>query len=292
MTENQKPKETSNEYGKSYQEQMLVYYRKSKEVSESNTEYLRVVLANDLVKKHALPRFVDKPADQVTVVDIGCSVGLFAIEFSKQGFRSVGVDFDAAALEIAAKLNEEEGAKAQFYKMDVSDWDLEFPIDIAICFDIFEHLHDDELGSLLTGIKKKLSQNGCIVFHTLPMEYDYLFWNGAKGRIRFPFFLQPFKYFGPIKFYRLVRLYAMLLDGLNIARGRGTHKEDIKLAEHCNPLMPDRLVDIFERAGYRLIFMETGFLGDVQLDPPDRKYFYKHSVTHRSLCGVAVPRHS
>lgn len=290
MIEHQKPKETSNEYGKQYQQQMLVYYNKSKEVSEANTEYLRVKLADDLVKKYCLPRFPDSPRDQVTVVDVGCSVGLFAIEFSKRGFRSVGVDFDPAALEIAARLNEEEGSRAQFYKLDVSDWDLEFPIDIALCFDIFEHLHDDELGAFFNGIKSKLSKNGCVVFHTLPMEYDYLFWDDSKGRIRFPSLLRPFRYLSAAKFHRLVRIYALLRDCIKIARGSGSHKDQIKLAEHCNPLTPDRLKDILHRAGYTLVFMETGFLGDVQLEPRDRKYFNKHWVTHRSLRGVAVPR--
>jgi hypothetical protein len=59
---------------------------------------------------------------------------------------------------------------------------------------------------------------------------------------------------------------------------------------HCNPLTREWLEDILARAGYKTIFMESGFLGEAQLDPRDREYFHKQPVTHRSLYGVAVPR--
>lgn len=292
MNETAKPKETSFEYGKSHQEVMLGYYRKSKIVSESNTEYLRVVLAHDLVKKYALPRLSPKQPNGINLVDVGCSVGLFAIDFAKEGFNSYGLDFDPAALEIAEKLNVEEGTDAKFLQMDVSDWNLDAPIDIAVCFDIFEHLHDDELGALLYGLKKKLSYQGSLVFHTLPLQYDYLFWNEAKGIIQFPRLLMPFKNISPRYFSRMVEIYALCRDLISLCRGGLTHRAAIKRGGHCNPLTTERLHDILNRAGYEIVFMESGFLGEVQLDPPHRRYFHKQSVTHRSLRGVAIPKHN
>jgi 2-polyprenyl-3-methyl-5-hydroxy-6-metoxy-1,4-benzoquinol methylase len=273
-----------------HQEIMLGYYRKSKIVSESNTEYLRVVLARDLVNKYALPRLSPKLPNEITFVDVGCSVGLFAIEFAKMGYNSFGVDFDAAALEIAAKLNAEEGTNAKFFQMDVSDWDLDIPIDIALCFDIFEHLHDDELGALLYGLKRKLAKQGCLVFHTLPLQYDYLFWGESRGIIRFPWLLRPFKNVSPRIFGRMVKIYALCLELVSLCRGGLTHEEAIKMGGHCNPLTRERLADILARAGYDIIFMESGFLGEVQLDPQHREYFHKQPITHRSLRGVAAPK--
>ncbi len=290
MTGTARPKMTSFEYGRAHQGTMLSYYRKSKIVSESNTEYLRVVLARDLVDKYALPRLYPRLPGEITLVDVGCSVGLLAIEFAKMGYNSFGVDFDPAALEIAAKLNSEEGTNARFLQMDVSDWNLDIPIDIAICFDIFEHLHDDELGALLYGLKKKLSRRGSIVFHTLPLQFDYLFWNASKGIIQFPWLLRPFKNMPARRFSRMVKIYATGLDLIKMCRGGHTHQEEIKMGGHCNPLTRERLEDILGRAGYEILFMESGFLGEVQLDPQHREYFHKQPVTHRSLRGVVAPK--
>lgn len=225
----------------------------------------------------------------MTLVDIGCSVGLFAIKFSKMGYNAYGVDFDQTAIDIAQKLNQDDGGSAIFFKMDVSDWNLVNPIDIALCFDIFEHLHDDELGAMLFGIKKKLSPNGCIVFHTLPLQYDYLFWNQSKLKIEFPFILSLFKNSSPEKFSRIVILYAMIIDFFYFMRYGAIHKDLIKKDGHCNPLTKKRLEDIFLRAGYKFIFLESGFLGDSQFDKKQRDYFYKQSITHRSLRGIAIP---
>ncbi|MCX5694888.1 MAG: class I SAM-dependent methyltransferase [Candidatus Omnitrophica bacterium] len=292
MVETLKPKETSFEYGKAHQELMLDKYRKSKIVSESNTQYLRVVLAHELVNKYVLPRLKSKLPSEITLVDVGCSVGLFAIEFAKNGYKSFGVDFDPAALEIAKRLNLEEGTNATFSRMDASDWNLNLSIDIALCFDLFEHLHDDELGALLYGIKNRLSQQGCLVFHTLPLQYDYLFWNEATGIIKFPALLRLFKNISTKSFSRMVAIYALCLDVLNLCRGRTVYKETIKKSGHCNPLTRERLEDILCRSGYEIIFIESGFLGQVQLDPRDREFFHKQPVTHRSLRGVAVPKRS
>lgn len=285
-----KPKETSYEYGESYQQAMLNYYNKSKEVSELNTEYLRVVLAHQLVKNHVSPR-LEKKTSETTVVDIGCSVGLFAINFSLQGYKTIGIDFDKAALEIAETLNVKEGARAKFINSDVASLDLNEPIDIALCFDIFEHLHDDELGALLLAIKQKMSKGkGYVVFHTLPMQYDYIFWSNEKGVIQFPWFLRPFRKMPSDKFARIVKLYALVNDFMLVRKAGVTYKEMIKKADHPNPLTRERLVDIFARMGYEMIHIETGFLGNVQLDSRDTEYFYKHEITHRSLRGVATPK--
>src|SRR6266536_1498049 len=115
---NDKPKETSFEYGAEYQRAMLDYYNKSKMPSELNTEYLRVILAHELIKQYVNPRLGKNPSE-TTFVDIGCSVGLFAINFSLKGYKTIGIDFDQTALEIAEDLNAKEGAHAQFVNSDV-----------------------------------------------------------------------------------------------------------------------------------------------------------------------------
>lgn len=287
----EKPKASSYEYGKAAQEQMLKYYRQSKIPSASNHEYLRVKLAFDLVRRWALPKLSGKEPREITVVDIGCSIGLFAIEFAKRGYNSFGIDFDSAALEIAKRLNDEENAGARFMQMDVSDWNCRFqPIDVAICFDLFEHLHDDELGALFYALKKQLAKDGCIIFHTLPQKYDYLFWNGKRGIVQFPPLLRPFINLRSSRFSRVTEIYALMRDVVSLCKGSVTHKKAIKKSDHPNPLSTESLADILERAGYEILEIGSGFLGEIQVDPRYRDQFLKQLVTHRSIYGVTVPR--
>jgi 2-polyprenyl-3-methyl-5-hydroxy-6-metoxy-1,4-benzoquinol methylase len=88
LDQHRNPKATSYAYGEIYQRQMVEYYKQSKIASDGNHEYLRVVLARNLINNWALPRLSHKQKQETVIVDIGCSVGLFAIEFAKQGYKS------------------------------------------------------------------------------------------------------------------------------------------------------------------------------------------------------------
>ena len=163
-------KDTSWTYGEESQRRQVAKYR-----DRANNHWRhRFALADKLVNDYALPRLQERATGAISLVDVGCSIGTFAIEGAKRGFKSYGVDFDPAAIRIAEELSRSEGVSPTFICGDVATCDLP-PIDIAICFDIFEHLHDDELGALLGGLRRRLSTEGCIVFHTFPTELDYLF---------------------------------------------------------------------------------------------------------------------
>jgi 2-polyprenyl-3-methyl-5-hydroxy-6-metoxy-1,4-benzoquinol methylase len=284
------PKETSYAYGEAYQKQMLGYYRESKRVSEDNPCYLRVRLVKQLIEDAF--RILDQKSKQgTTVLDIGCSVGTFAIECAKMGFNAHGVDFDRHAIKIANRLNMEEGTRAQFHLMDVSDWTREFPpVDIVVCADIFEHLHDDELGSLLVSLRKNLSKAGLLVFHTLPQEYDYFLWKKKKKLdvlgLRWIFI--PFKFLSEEYFTRFVRIVALACDILLVALKGTTFKEHIKLAGHPNSLTKPRLTDILHRAGYEILTIET-CSWDAQIPARHAAFCRTHSITHHSIYGIARP---
>jgi SAM-dependent methyltransferase len=283
-------KETSYEYGDDYQRQMLSYYRRLKTDPPDSVgrETFRLVI--DLIEQ-AHSRQGRSRQDTV-VVDVGCSVGTFAIECAKLGFRSFGVDFDSSAIKFAKQLNFDEGASAEFYQMDVADWTGKFPpIDIAVCADIFEHLHDDELGSLLVALRKSLGSDGMLVFHTAPQEFDYLFWrkSGDVGFITVPWILRPFKWLSDEGFTRLTRITALALDIWLIVRTGKTYKEHIKKADHPNPLTTTRLRDLLSRAGFEIVGVATR-TSDSQMDPKHRTFLGTHTVTHRSLYGLARPR--
>jgi 2-polyprenyl-3-methyl-5-hydroxy-6-metoxy-1,4-benzoquinol methylase len=226
---------------------------------------------------------------EIKLADIGCSVGLMAIEFAKKGYQSYGYDFDPAAITIANKLKIEEKINVEFFEHDVSNQEFDIPIDIAVCFDMFEHLHDDEIGVLLNNLKKSLTKNACVVFHTLPGEYDYIFWDNDKKIINFPLVLNLFKKCSVSSFAKSVKIYALIKDIINIIKYNLTQKESIKKSGHPNPLTENRLIDIFNRAGYEIIFIKTGFLSDLQFNLKNKEYFLKHNITHRSIFGVITP---
>ena len=119
-----KPKATSYQYGEEYQTQLAEKYRNR----HSNHWKVRVELANRLVSQYALPRLGHKSASDIIVTDVGCSIGTFAIEFAKLGYRSYGVDFDPEALTLARQLCEEENTHAEFICDDIANWNNQSPL--------------------------------------------------------------------------------------------------------------------------------------------------------------------
>jgi len=281
VTEKVRPKATSYEYGPGYQLAQLSKYRNR----HNNHWGIKIELARDLVARYVRPRLREKPNSDIVVVDLGCSIGTFAIEFAKLGYRCYGVDFDPAALKIARQLSAEENVSVEFVQADVADWKRECPpVDIAICSDIFEHLHDDELGALLQSVRKQLSQAGSLVFHTFPTQYDYLFF--SRSYVRWPLLLV--KDLPADTFERVARAYASVIDvWLLLAKGH-TYHDSLKSAVHCNPLTKERLTDLLERAGYEVLCIETAQL--YPFKDAVQKQFLKHPISYRNLYGVAVPK--
>jgi len=267
-------------YGREYQLNQEKKYRDRK----NNHWKIRIELAKKLVEMYSLPRLGAKETQEIIVVDVGCSIGTFAIEFAKMGYKSFGIDFDSSAIEIAKKLACEENVSPVFVIGDVSDWKETIDgIDIAIFFDIFEHLHDDELGSLLKSIKNAISKGGSVVFHTFPTQYDYMFF--GKKYLRWG--LIPFKYLSPSKFNLITKAYASLYDIALLFKKGSTYKELMKVSRHCNPLTSLRLKDILGRAGYELLFLESSNLYDEEKSI--QKQFRNQPMSYRNLYGVAIP---
>jgi SAM-dependent methyltransferase len=225
-----------------------------------------------------------RPSDDIVVVDVGCAIGTFAIEFAKLGYRTYGIDFDRSAIDIAVQLAAAEKVSPEFVCGDISEWKAQFPpIDIAICFDIFEHLHDDEIGAFLASIRRQLSANGALVFHTYPTQYDYVFHH--KSYRSWP--LLPLAVVSQSAFAKAVRVYTSLFDALLVLMTGDTYHERIKCKPHCNPTTKERLTDILNRAGYDVLVMKSANLYDGKSSLARR--FDKQPITFRNLYGVAVP---
>ena len=266
-------------YGLEYQLHQAEKYRNR----DRNHIKIKIELAHRLVNTHVLKYFEGREKSSITVVDVGCSIGTFAIEFSKAGYNCYGIDFDENAIKIARQLGREENVNPEFFIGDVSKWKTVFPpIDIAVCFDIFEHLQDDELGALLMSIKNNLSENGCLVFQTFPTQYDYLLYS------RLNLFLIPFSILSVKIFNRIVKIYSKIVDIIVIIRRGCSYKTRRKDSRHCNLTTKAKLADILDRAGYRVIFMETSNL--YPYFKSTQKFISRHSISHRNLYGVATKK--
>lgn len=274
MTRQEGPAPAEGPYGREYQLAQVEKYRRRAQNHWSD----RIALGHRLVDE-AVARIGKSVADTVAV-DVGCSIGTFAIEMARRGFRSYGIDFDPAALELAEELAAEEGVRATFVRADVAAWIGEFPpMDIAICFDLFEHLHDDELGTFLHLLRSQLAPGGLIVYHTYPTQYDYLLRRGA----RLP--LAAMGRLPPPRFERALKAYAAAFDLALVAMGGRTHRERIAASPHCNPLTAPRLRTIFRRAGYgATISSATLYAKDRGRSIPGQP------STHLNLYGLARPR--
>ena len=274
------PKATSFHYGKDYQLEQVEKHRDRR----NNHWAQRIAIIHQLIDEYVLPRINPTSIDkQLTALDVGCSVGTMAIEMAARGFVSHGVDFDAAALELARQLADEEQVHVTFYNNDVSDLssvaDTEY--DIILCSDIFEHLHDDELGSLLNSLKSCLKAGGYLVFYTFPTQYDFLFY--SRDFISWP--LWPFKWLKISHFDRIARAYASIIDAMLLLTSGVTYKEKIKRHSHCNPTTPDRLMDILQRAGYDVDIMKTDNIYPFKKKISSR--FSGQRIAHRNMYGIA-----
>ena len=271
-------------YGGDYQRKQAQKYRNR----EHNHWKTRISLANDLVDKFVLPRMPGRPASDINVVDVGCSIGTFAIEFAKRGFQSIGVDYDAAALAIARELAVEEGVSPTFIEGDhtLASQQLrgQGGIDIAVCFDLFEHLFDDQLGALFYSLRESLSPEGALVFHTYPTELDHLFIDDQCNATRA---LADFSSLEPQAFEKLSRAYASMFDAYLLMTTGKSHREKRSTWQHCNPLSEKRLRAMLERGGFDVLFIETRQLYLQSREKLAR--FIEQPATYHNLYGVAVP---
>jgi len=276
-----KIKSTSYEYGVGYQNKQIQKY---KERANNHWKY-RLDVFHKLLNNNVLPGFEDCNKSEIVVVDIGCSIGTFALEAAKNGYNSTGIDFDNEAIKIAKKLAKEENVNVNFICGDISqNIDFNDKIDIAVCFDIFEHLHDDELGAFLLSIKKRLSRRGILLYHTFPTQYDYIFFKNKL--VLMPLVL--FVIFGKNFFNKVVLMYAATIDFFLILFKGKPYKELIKNKSHCNPTTKKRLSDILKRAGFENKLMEEAQL--YKFAPTVQRLFKKHSISYRNLYGVAYQK--
>lgn len=233
-------KDTSYHYGSFYQEAQLAKHR-NKDV---NHWAQRLDLVASLCQTHHKRSCDDSP---LRLLDIGCSIGTTAIHLSNKGYRVDAVDFDSEAIEIARKLALEENASVNFLCEDVISFEPPNSYDIITCIDIFEHLHDDELGSLLSTFKRLLAPHGIVVFYTFPQKYDYITYPDSLPLQCVSSLLNLLP---SSLLLRLIPSIHMFCNSLTLLLFGHSREQKIKHISHCNPSTPQHLNDIFNRSGF------------------------------------------
>lgn len=227
------------------------------------------------------------PVPPVRMLDLGCSIGTFALEFALKGYETVGLDLDEKSLEQGRELAREMGVNPEWICADATQFNLDAPVDFVVCFDLLEHLFDDQIRGMLRCVHESLRPGGVFLFHTFPTQYDHVFYRNNL----FPLALVPFRNLPPGAFASLTRAYAGMLDLYYFARRGKSWKSIIRDTVHPNPLSAKRVATLCEEAGLQVELLETGLDRVNALKPGQgvvaKRYFAHQPVAMRSIWGSA-----
>jgi ubiquinone/menaquinone biosynthesis C-methylase UbiE len=208
------------------------------------------------------------------VLDLGCSIGTFAIESALRGAEEViGLDLDHYALKLAREnaknLNLHE--RCSFFQCDVSELCLKSgTMDVVLAQDIFEHLDDRELRRMLAECRRILKSDGIFVGHTFPTKYESLF----NKKSLYPIFLMIYL------FSRDPRKHILKLYDEHLEKD---HEELIKNSPHCNLLDHVDFLNMIKEAGFKVEFYRTHNLYDFDTKSFSRRLLAKTPESHRHI---------
>ncbi|OHB98745.1 MAG: hypothetical protein A2W74_08185 [Planctomycetes bacterium RIFCSPLOWO2_12_38_17] len=97
------------------------------------------------------------------LLDVGCGTGQLAIEASKKGWHSVGIDYAASMIDICKLNNREAGTDAEFHCVSFFDFAIKpASYDIVSAQGFIEYISLAELDKFLRRISKGLKRGGAI----------------------------------------------------------------------------------------------------------------------------------
>lgn len=101
-----------------------------------------------------------------TVLDLACGTGNFSLLLARDGYEVVGVDASPSMLEVARRKFAVEGVKSEFRLGDMKDFQLDVPVDAAICvFDSLNYLLEPQhVQSAFRSVAAALNPGGLFVF--------------------------------------------------------------------------------------------------------------------------------
>ena len=113
------------------------------------------------------------------VLDLGCGRGEAVRHCAQRGALVYGVDYSAAALELARaaidRLPAEVAGRAQLQRADAKCLPFrDNSFDRVLMLDIVEHLHPWELHRVFVEVRRVLKPTGFLLVHTMPNRWYYV----------------------------------------------------------------------------------------------------------------------
>ncbi|MCZ7356676.1 MAG: methyltransferase domain-containing protein [Candidatus Methanoperedens sp.] len=115
-------------------------------------------------------------AGKSRVLDIGCSGGLHAIEFSRNGFSVTGLDMESSAIERAKKRAGNMPGKAEFevFDVEIDDFSHLGKFDLVYSIgNVLSHIRKNNILNVLKKIQGCMDENGIFLFDVLINEKPF-----------------------------------------------------------------------------------------------------------------------
>jgi 2-polyprenyl-3-methyl-5-hydroxy-6-metoxy-1,4-benzoquinol methylase len=183
---------------------------------------------------------IARPAAKDTVLDIGCGRGELLYYCAKMGAEALGLDYSAAAVEIARqtirRLPPELQGRARAEIGDPCTYEFGKKFSIVFMIDTLEHMHDWQLEEAFGRINSMLSGGGRLIIIT-PNHYYEEFLSPLKRLADLPLNLLKI----PLRLargrYKAADAWPLFLKAFRIRQDRG----ELNRAMHVNVATPAKV---------------------------------------------------
>lgn len=107
-----------------------------------------------------------------TILDVGCGLGLQAVELASRGYLSVGLDLSLAMLSRASEEAQARGMKINFLHADMRDMNFEGNFDAVMCIGTSLGYFDDETNKrVIERLFRALKPNGVLLLDVVNRDH-------------------------------------------------------------------------------------------------------------------------
>lgn len=158
-----------------------------------NRGYEEFVQGKDFPLFHSALELAAPLGPSLTVLDVGCGRGEVVYLLAQRGCQVYGIDYSAAAVDIAQnflrdKLVSNQASKISILQMDAKRLTFDNnTFDRIFMLDIVEHLYDKELQECFDEAWRVLKKNGRLIIHTSPnsLNMSVVKWLGRRFGMTF-----------------------------------------------------------------------------------------------------------
>lgn len=140
-----------------------------------NEDYLRTVPAPSRKQVERQVDFIEQSLGLergASILDVGCGLGLQAVELARRGYQVVGLDLSLAMLSRAADEASDSGASVTFLHTDMRELSFEGAFDAVLCWGTtFGYFDDDVNRGVLTRLHRALKPMGLLVLDVVNRDY-------------------------------------------------------------------------------------------------------------------------